>query len=109
MKNPDDEIYLQNIKEAIKKINSYVNKLDFEGFKKKLIVQDAVIRQFEIIGEAAKRLSEEFKNNNANIPWKYIIGMRNKLIHNYFGVDIDTVWETIVKDIPNLKKEIYKI
>ena len=66
MKNPDDEIYLQYIKEAIKKINSYVNKLDFEGFKKKLIVQDAVIRQFEIIGETTKRLSEDFKNYNTS-------------------------------------------
>lgn len=109
MKNPDDEIYLLHIKDAIKKIDSYVNNLDFEGFKKKLIVQDAVIRQFEIIGEAAKRLSEDFKNHNSNIPWKYIIGMRNRLINNYFGVDIDTVWETIVKDIPNLKKEINEI
>jgi uncharacterized protein with HEPN domain len=109
MKSPDDKIYLLHIKEAIKKINSYVKNLDFERFKKKLIVQDAVIRQFEIIGEAAKRLSEDFKNHNTGIPWKYIIGMRNRLTHNYFGVDINTVWETIVKDIPNLKKEIYKI
>jgi len=109
MKNPDDEFYLLHIKEAIKKIDSYVNNLDFEGFKKKLIVQDAVIRQFEIIGEAAKKLSEDFKDRNTNIPWKYIIGMRNRLIHNYFGVDMETVWETIVKDIPDLKKEIYKI
>lgn len=109
MKNPDDEIYLLHIKDAIKKIDIYVNNLDFEEFRKKLIVQDAVIRQFEIIGEAAKRLSEDFKNHNSNIPWKYIIGMRNRLIHNYFGVDIDTVWETIVKDIPNLKKEINEI
>ena len=109
MKNPDDEFYLLHIKEAIKKIDSYVNNLDFKRFKKKLIVQDAVIRQFEIIGEAAKKLSDDFKNHNNTIPWKYIIGMRNRLIHNYFGVDIDTVWETIVKDIPNLKKEIFKI
>lgn len=109
MKNPDDEVFLLHIKEAIEKINRYTGNLDFEGFKENSIVQDAVIRQFEVIGEATKRLSEDFKNHYVNIPWKYIIGMRNRLIHNYFGIDINAVWETIVKDIPYLKKEIYKI
>jgi uncharacterized protein with HEPN domain len=68
-----------------------------------------VIRQIEIIGEAAKRASTKLKDRNINIPWKAIVGMRNKLIHDYLGVDVDTVWDTVEKDITNLKTEIEKL
>jgi uncharacterized protein with HEPN domain len=73
---------------------------------KNYLVQDGVIRQIEIIGEATKRLSKETKENHSDIPWKDIAGMRDKLIHDYFGVDIDAVWDTVKKDIPTLKKRI---
>jgi len=71
--------------------------------------QSAVIRQIEIIGEAVKNLSTEFKKQNENIEWSKIAGTRDKIIHHYFKVDIDLVWDIIKKDIPSLKVKIQKI
>lgn len=108
MKSPDNELYLLHINEAIKKINKYSKNADFESFSSNEMMQDAVIRQLEIIGEAAVNLSDEFKMSYKKVEWRYIIGMRNRLIHNYIGVDLAAVWETIIKDIPILKKQIEK-
>jgi uncharacterized protein with HEPN domain len=104
-----NEFYIFHIRDSINKIDSYTEKYDFSSFNADSIIQDAVIRQFEIIGEASSKLSEDFKFKNKNIPWKEIIGMRNKLIHDYFGVNIKFVWETIKQDIPGLKTEIENI
>ncbi|MEM2882202.1 MAG: HepT-like ribonuclease domain-containing protein [Candidatus Bathyarchaeia archaeon] len=71
--------------------------------------QYAVLRALEIIGEATKNLSEELKSEHRRIPWKDIAGMRDKLIHEYFGVDLELIWETIERELPELKGEILKI
>ena len=102
----DEKIYIEHILENISKIEEYVDGISKEKFLGKSIIQDAVIRKIEIIGEASKFISKKTKEKNQKIPWKDIAGMRDKLIHSYFGVDLDSVWETIKKDIPSLKKEI---
>ena len=71
--------------------------------------KDAVLRNFEVIGEAAKSLDEDFINDNDSVEWDKIIGMRNFIIHEYFGVDLEIVWETIKKDLPSFKSEIEKL
>jgi uncharacterized protein with HEPN domain len=71
--------------------------------------QDGTIRQIEVIGEAVKKLSSELKERHPEIPWKDVAGMRDKLIHDYFGVDLDAVWDTVEKDIPRLKDKIREI
>ncbi len=73
------------------------------------LIQDGVLTQLEIIGEATKRLSKEITDRYPKIPWKDIAGMRDKLIHGYFGVDLDEIWLTVKKDIPELKKNIQEI
>lgn len=105
----DDKIYLKHILDAIHRIKNYINKISYKEFKKDNLRQDAIIRQIEIIGEATKRISEKLKNKYKHIPWKDIAGMRDKLIHKYFGVDIEIVWMTVEKDIPELERQIKEI
>ncbi len=105
----DDKAYLNHILDSIYNIEDFTKSLDEKEFKENELVQSAVIRHIEIIGEACKHISEETKNKDPNIPWQDIIGMRNILIHRYFGVDIDAVWTTVIRDIPLLKEGIEKI
>lgn len=105
----EDGVYIQHIIESIQKINEYIKNTDKNKFLSNSMIQDAVIRQIEIIGEAAKNISSSTKKKNEIIPWKDISGMRDKLIHGYFGVDLDAVWKTVKKDIPILEREILKL
>lgn len=109
MKKKDDTVYLKHILDAISLIEEYTNGMTYDDFIDNHLVQDGVIRQIQIIGEATKRLSNSLKEKNKQIPWRDITGMRDKLVHDYLGVDLDAVWYTIEKDIPSLKSKIKKI
>ena len=102
----DDLAFIEHILLCIEKIQDYTKNLTKKDFNNNELVQDAVIRNIEIIGEAVKKISKELKSQYPNIPWKEMSGMRDKLIHDYFGVDVDVVWKTVDDDIPFLKSLI---
>ncbi len=95
--------------EATKQIKIYIDEVSYEEFEKDSLRQDGVIRQIEILGEAANQISENLKEEYPEIPWKDVAGMRNKLIHGYFEVDLETVWNTVKNDLPRLRKDLQKI
>ncbi len=103
MDNADHNIYLKHIQEAIDKIERYIDGLNYEQFSKNDMAIDAVVRELEIIGEAATKVSDQFQEANPNIPWTSMIGMRNQLIHGYFAVDTRVVWQTCNRDLMELK------
>jgi uncharacterized protein with HEPN domain len=105
----DDQVYLAHIEDALEQITAYTNGMDDEAFRANRLVQDAVIRQFEIIGEATKNISDRFRESHSGLPWKDLAGFRDKLIHQYFGVDLSTVWQSVVDDVPFLLDEVQKI
>lgn len=102
----DIRVYLEDIVDSIAKIEEYTNgKIEGE-FRKSPAIQDAVIRRLEIIGEAVKHIPASLKKQYANIPWKEIAGTRDVLIHEYFGVRLERIWDTIINDLPTLKSAI---
>jgi len=98
--------YLQDILDAIEKIKKYTAKVDYEMFSKNQMMIDAVLMNIAIIGESVKKIPEDVKERYPDIPWKDIAGMRDKVIHDYFGVDVNIVWETIKKNVPELEQKI---
>ena len=105
----DSKLYLKDILEAIEAIEEFVKDIDFETFKRDDMRSSAVIRKFEIIGEATRNIPDNIKQKYSSIPWKNISGMRDRLIHFYFGIKYELVWDTIKIDIPVLKSQIKKI
>lgn len=102
----DDLAYLEDILAAINRIQEYVSGINKATFQDKTLIQDAVVRQLEIIGEATKRFSSDIPEANPHVPWKLMAGMRDRLIHGYFDVNIDEVWLTVVRDLPDLRGQI---
>ena len=105
----DNFIFIRHIKDAIESIEHFVSGFSKEEFMRNEEKQYAVIRAIEIIGEAAKNISSEFRKEHPTIAWKEIVGMRDRLIHQYFGVNLERVWLVVEKDLPELKSQIVSI
>lgn len=102
-------VFLSHILESIEKINEFTRNVSKERFKKNVQLQDAVIRRIEIIGEAAKNIPSDFQEKHTNVPWAEMARTRDKLIHGYFGVDLELTWNIVKDDLPHLKEKIEKI
>jgi len=105
----DLTIYLAHITESISAIEEYLQGISESEFHKSRKLQDAVVRRLEIIGEAVKNIPQEYREKHSDIPWKKTAGMRDKLIHYYFGVDLNLVWKISTEILPELKKQIQNL
>ena len=104
----DERLYLSNIQECIERIEEYT-KGGKEEFMQTKMIQDAVIRNFEIIGEATKRLSPELRSKYSDVPWQQMAGLRDVLIHDYLKVNLNLVWQIIEQNLSDLKRQVTAI
>lgn len=105
----DDTVYLRHILDGIQQIQDYVQGLSTERFLHDKLLQDGVVRQLEIIGEASRNLSAEFRQTCVEVPWSQIIALRNRIIHAYFDVNLRVVWEIVQDDLPSLKQQVERV
>jgi uncharacterized protein with HEPN domain len=103
----DDKLYLIHIIECIERIESYIQETDKETFINTPLIQDAVIRNLQTLAESTQRLSEQIKRTQPEIDWYRIAGFRNVLVHDYLGVDLERIWNIVIKEIPLFKKAIH--
>lgn len=109
MSNRTDTELLYDIQEALRRIKAYTHEMTYNAFLSDTRTQDAVILNLEIIGEAAKKLSVDLRDRHPNIPWKKMAGTRDRLIHDYIGVDIEIVWQIVIAELSDLALQIAKI
>ena len=106
MSKRESHLYIEDIKDFIDRIEEYTKNISFDDFCKDRKTIDAVVRNLSVIGEAVQNLPEETKLKYSDIPWNEIAGMRNKIIHEYFGVDEEILWKTIKEDLPAFKTQV---
>ncbi|WKZ69262.1 MAG: DUF86 domain-containing protein [Melioribacteraceae bacterium] len=109
MSKKDWKILVNDILFAINKIENYTNELSYEDFIVNDLVKDAVVRNIEIIGEASNRIPDDVKAQIDKIPWKKLRGIRNRIVHDYFGVDQDIIWQIISKELSDLKVNLNQL
>ncbi|MHB1686997.1 MAG: HepT-like ribonuclease domain-containing protein [Ignavibacteriaceae bacterium] len=100
--------WLRDILEAIEQIEKYTIKGEKEYSQNELI-QKWMVYHLQVIGEAASKITHEIQNKNSHIPWSQIVGLRNIIVHEYFGIDLEEIWNTVIIDIPKLKIQVLKI
>jgi len=105
----DPRLYVDDILESLTKIGIYVEGMSFDAFRKDSRTIDAVVRNFEIIGEASKQLPEDLRRKHPDVEWKEMSGMRDKLIHAYFGVNLEVVWKTAKERVPKLRLAVQQV
>jgi uncharacterized protein with HEPN domain len=103
-----DTLYLRHILDAIQKIERYAE-VGHDEFIAESLRHDAVIRQLEIVGEAAKRLSPQVLSHSPDVPWRQVAGMRDVLIHDYMGVDLERVWNVLQQDLPSMRRAVEEL
>ncbi|MDI6735527.1 MAG: DUF86 domain-containing protein [bacterium] len=109
MKNRDIRDYLQDILDSIREVKEFIENMEFEDFAEDKKSINAVVRSLEVIGEAAKKIPDNLREKYPQIPWKRMAGMRDKLIHEYWGVDLEIVWEVINSELPPISPLIQKV
>jgi len=109
MSERDPCLFLNDMLEAISRIEEYTEGYDFEDFINDRKTVDAVLRNLEIIGEASRYVPDEIRSTYPNVPWRRVVGLRNVVIHHYFGVDLGIVWTIIRLQLPELKESVEKI
>jgi len=107
-KRPTD-LLLDDIRESIDRIEEYTRGMSLGDFSRDQKSIDAVARNLEIMGEAANRLPDEFKESHSDIEWYKIVGLRHRIVHEYFGVDLEIIWRILQKDIPELRRSLSRI
>ncbi len=106
--SPDERARLQHILEAVERIQKYTRS-GKSAFKKSDLIQDGVIRNLEILGEASRGLSDDFRTKHKHLPWGKLIGLRNVLAHEYFGVDLEIVWGIVKRRLPGVRRDVSAI
>ena len=109
MNDKDDLVFIKHVLESIVAIEDFTKNIQKRALFSDRLRRSAIVREIEIIGEAVKNISNPTKEKYSEVEWKKIIGTRDKMIHNYFGVDLNIVWYIVKKDVPILKKQIQKI
>jgi uncharacterized protein with HEPN domain len=109
MKERSPKLFVSDILDCMKKILTYTSGLTFEKFEYDTMVVDAVIRNLEIIGEASRNIPEDLREKYSDISWKNMIGLRNIILHDYFGIDYDTIWKIITVNIPETMPKVERI
>jgi uncharacterized protein with HEPN domain len=109
MSKRSDKLLIEDILESIEKIKRYTKNINRQEFGGDEMRVDAVVRNFEIIGEAANRISNDLQENNSEIAWRRIIGLRNRIVHEYFGIDLDILWTIIHNYLDDLENQLSKI
>ncbi len=105
----DDRLFLLHIRDSLWEVREFIEGESYESFSENRMVQNAVIRSFEVVGEAARRVSPAFREAHPEVPWRVMGDFRNKLIHDYFGLELEVIWKTATEDAPLLLDRIERL
>jgi uncharacterized protein with HEPN domain len=105
----DERLFLLHIRDSLREVREFIEGECYESFSENRMVQNAVIRSFEVVGEAARRVSPEFREAHPEVPWRVMGDFHNKLIHDYFGLELEVIWKTATEDAPVLLDRIERL